>query len=893
MSTFSFRAVDERSFPYLRGIGTFFDLFEEKRHKIDNLLCGVCSVAGHIAAIFHEGTTLCLFDSVPASFRLSDVSSRLLVEILTKRKPVAPHSLTDMLLSAHSSPIVRVSFDKGPPLRLVAVQQDGMFFVWEWVASEWTWKLASKFNIYLIAGKTLKDAGFCFFGDKESVVYLENSNNLYVRQLQLPKFDATKKRLEDSQLLPTFQSPVLVANISDPKGKMLAGKGGLWILASNLYFYSYRFQKLVTINYGAKTVEDDELGPSTSESGPIESSVKFRDDNPPILEQITAATIHPDTQELLLLDPHGFLFVCPPDRFTITFIATLHSSPSSSDSSPSPSLSSSSSSLPVPFDPTKPLHIFVKHHLLFVLQEDTCGIHDLKTGTLVTQLQLPTQSTNHSVQPWETSPGFLAFSIGIWSAGGIWELKTPPALKQAELLVSHTTQKRVVNYEDGLPRYTEIQTGGAPPLCHDWGMDKWEAKYLLDTTLTSNSESVKREASKQLLPMLESPALILALLSSTQSDHFLLEELKTFLDNYHSGGSDNDRERAKAAFLYHSPLNEKLAPLLDKYYKVSIESHCPPKEIPADLHHFLSNLAPRHILKQEASTWEMLMRGFPDLFLAKLEEILGLSQIEEFAKGGIAGIPQALAVQRILFEPEEGLPLTHAAHAVHAPHDASPAIAATPGTESGARKAAVFETMVKLYYAHKPHLLPFFVQLVSRMYERSITSSHRGSWSEQTHKPPEFHARALLALPPLPDGEIPDAQLTCRFEILCASGNLADGLRLLLDYDRWDQALAFAKSRMDHDVDHFMLFQILLSHALKARSTARLSQIWEVMPHGFGIFDLLALVRHLLIEDSDEERVGKVMADDDEEILMVEVFRPQLLRMWSASKHGEPDKDNT
>ena len=156
--------------------------------------------------------------------------------------------------------------------------------------------------------------------------------------------------------------------------------------------------------------------------------------------------------------------------------------------------------------------------------------------------------------------------------------------------------------------------------------------------------------------------------------------------------------------------------------------------------------------------------------------------------------------------------------------------------------------------------------------------------------------------------------------------------------------MTFAKSRMDHDVDHFVLFQILLSHALNARSTVRLSQIWEVMPHGFGIFDLLALVRHELIEGSEEETTGitkcvdiishnvdtlllhaevvgsipadplcfffcfanlfyylsvlllllisgrKVMADEDEEILMIEVFRPQLLKMWSASKHGDTDK---
>lgn len=95
---------------------------------------------------------------------------------------------------------------------------------------------------------------------------------------------------------------------------------------------------------------------------------------------------------------------------------------------------------------------------------------------------------------------------------------------------------------------------------------------------------------------------------------------------------------------------------------------------------------------------------------------------------------------------------------------------------------------------------------------------------------------------------------------------------------------------MDHDVDHFVLFQIFLSHALKARSTAKLNQIWEIMPHGFGIFDLLSLVKHLLVENTMEDNAnnsGSVLAEDEEEILMVEVFRPQLLRMWNASKHGE------
>ncbi len=97
---------------------------------------------------------------------------------------------------------------------------------------------------------------------------------------------------------------------------------------------------------------------------------------------------------------------------------------------------------------------------------------------------------------------------------------------------------------------------------------------------------------------------------------------------------------------------------------------------------------------------------------------------------------------------------------------------------------------------------------------------------------------------------------------------------------------------MDHDVDHFILFQILLTSALKARDTKKLGQIWDVMPHGFGIFDLLAVIRHYLSEalpedSGTEEKPAKVLAEREEEILMVEVFRPQLLKMWNASQQGE------
>lgn len=85
-----------------------------------------------------------------------------------------------------------------------------------------TWKLACKFNFYQATytptlpstAKSIKDA-FFLFGHQESVVWLENlTNNLYIRNLQLTKLDATsKKRLDDSQLFPALQPATLVSFI--------------------------------------------------------------------------------------------------------------------------------------------------------------------------------------------------------------------------------------------------------------------------------------------------------------------------------------------------------------------------------------------------------------------------------------------------------------------------------------------------------------------------------------------------------------------------------------------------------------------------------------------------------------------------------------------------------
>lgn len=165
---------------------------------------------------------------------------------------------------------------------------------------------------------------------------------------------------------------------------------------------------------------------------------------------------------------------------------------------------------------------------------------------------------------------------------------------------------------------------------------------------------------------------------------------------------------------------------------------------------------------------------------------MGLSKLEEIQKGGINALPAHFPVQRALFGPEENLHhaapaiTTHAspAHAAHAYASNSAfgvsasSAHATHDDAGSQRKAVVFETLVALYYQLKPHLLPFFVQVVTRLYERIFTNSpqhphnNRHSWSEASvPKPPDFYTRALLALPPLPEGEVYDDHLTCRFEV--------------------------------------------------------------------------------------------------------------------------------
>jgi len=149
-----------------------------------------------------------------------------------------------------------------------------------------------------------------------------------------------------------------------------------------------------------------------------------------------------------------------------------------------------------------------------------------------------------------------------------------------------------------------------------------------------------------------------------------------------------------------------------------------------------------------------------------------------------------------------------------------------------------------------------------------------------------FYKRAIFTLP-LPHAHKPsDSQISARFSIFCAAGSLADAMCVLLEYNRWDQALNFVRQKMDHDVEHFVLFQMLITQCLKTKNLEKLQQIWELMPHGFGIFDLLSLIRHYLADSGSNLVDGKlqnsVLCTSKDDIMAVEAVRPQLLKMWNA-----------
>jgi len=284
----------------------------------------------------------------------------------------------------------------------------------------------------------------------------------------------------------------------------------------------------------------------------------------------------------------------------------------------------------------------------------------------------------------------------------------------------------------------------------------------------------------------------------------------------------------------------------------------------------LENRSPSELLHLDAKVWEVFMQKFPNEFLQKLEIALNLKDLLEDTTGSMPSNPGNFQLNPIIFEIAEEIPISAIDLQKH-------------------RKIPIFEVLCKLYYTINPQALPNFVNLVGFGFEKWKNTQMMASSSSKV--PQNFFKRAIQALPPL-SSCVSDEQIMSRFSLLCSVGSLTDAMRLLLEYDRWEQAREFARNKMDHDVDHFVLFQLLLNFCLKVKSLEKLQQIWEIMPNGFGIFDLLSIVKHYLLADPTNRSSPnvasagivqkRVLEEKEDEMFVVEAFRPQLLQMWNA-----------
>src|SRR5438094_592176 len=102
-----------------------------------------------------------------------------------------------------------------------------------------------------------------------------------------------------------------------------------------------------------------------------------------------------------------------------------------------------------------------------------------------------------------------------------------------------------------------------------------------------------------------------------------------------------------------------------------------------------------------------------------------------------------------------------------------------------------------------------------------------------------YYIRALQCLPSL----TPQQSIQARVELLCTAGQSPRGVQFLLNLKEWKAAVKILQSRLNEDIEHCELFNLLLTYALKIKDYSLLPDIWDFMPKSFQILDLLKLIR--------------------------------------------------
>eukprot|EP01132_Coremiostelium_polycephalum_P000897 gene897-1122_t len=638
------------------------------------------------------------------------------------------------------------------------------------------------------------------------------------------------------------------------------------------------------------------------------------------INDILAACISPASQELLVLETSGRLFSLETagekEKLKLNLLSVIHPT----DFITTTTTSNNNNNIDQPIFKNN-IKIAMHQNAFIVFDQKNSFFYDLKCGKLLSTIQLPVSNFSNSSNTcglWENGTAGVVWGTGIWvRSEGLWEIRSLPP---SNIIQNISTHKIVLNNSTANPTalnnniFSNLQQknqptiGCAPATCKQWDMKRLESKYLLEMALNEQDEELKIQICKSLLGKLENPSLVIAILSTLQSEScskFILEELSSFLEHYDYqqnllDGNNNVVEDEKLrnlkirnSFLYHTPLNQKMIPLLKEYYQLqknALQESAPSQPILDGGEEFqLSTIPDSMILNVGPELIEIFKRKNPGLLLEKLESCLGLSSIDyprysDLYGGEMVPFP---TIDQVLLQPEETLKKPEVDPLKKRLDEQllmiNPVTGGSGFLQPFYPSYPLFETLCQLYYSERPQSLLPFVRIV-------------------------HNAIAIQSLPiclPLPHE---DEKIEARYKLLMAVGHRPNALRLLLTTGKWDKAVKMVKVLSYSDKEAFILYEILLSFCIEKKDNVKLKQCWDIIPKNFSVFNLLSLLKpnqsiiknniSSIVNNSNNINLDgstasastsltqnnpvQILSTSPHEDLVVDMFRGQLLKMLSV-----------
>eukprot|EP01114_Cavostelium_apophysatum_P014300 TRINITY_DN3672_c0_g1_i2.p1 TRINITY_DN3672_c0_g1~~TRINITY_DN3672_c0_g1_i2.p1 ORF type:complete len:875 (+),score=188.45 TRINITY_DN3672_c0_g1_i2:106-2730(+) len=625
-----------------------------------------------------------LSGSSPTSTFLSSSPDSLLIPIIEGTNTEFsgfPHS---SILYNGGSDIISVYFERKSKqrLRLFAVASSGKMLVWEWwddslerylkssgsanvnisssgaeSASSWKWHLICNNANVLYKSPSISYGtntqkpvqerpiirAASLSGQYNTLMWWETDNKLFYRKAVETNFDARRRGKKPLEMeFGIVRSVEAVPNMRD----FAAGKDGIWMTtAVSVHFWSFRSQAMHVL----------ELADPTSEISVTSGSSPW----PPVLRNLFATAVHPITQELVVLEPGGNVFVCTSDaegKVKATFLCALQHFPSEASN----------------------IKFTFYYNTLVCFAEHFCWFFYAKSGLLL--LKEPTSATPEKIILTDASLGGQSCFC---DAEGMWEIVGSSIAQQASSIAHHKNGKSETE-----------NLSAAAEACGDWGLDRWKSKYLLDAIIAADpsDDITKIKGLELLLPHLQNPLLLLPLLSDATSRRYVILRFRQFLLTYDVNQfaryasedelakySSQDRSAARTAYYYHTSLNKTLAPLIAKYLDIALL-----READCDAQHLDKNedAAAQKVVHQTRGEIELLASTQPVELLRSLEDNFLRSENEETSS--------------LLLNQEESL-----------------ADFALKGTRTP--RHPFFDIMCRLYFRLKPDLLvPFILSVVEK-----------------------------------------------------------------------------------------------------------------------------------------------------------------------------------